>query len=347
VPGESISNSQIQLFRASVSVHFGVNDNFQEFDCFSFSNPRPLRSIASNYLSSQLSSVSLNSELNVIYSQKGTVMQPSAQPVEKDPLPSVSAAVILKNDEIVEASQIVEKKTSEHEVAVPPVSSHPKAPESRLKEFPDPVDRRFLDEREKEMKVKNSIISSFLKNRTSEQQQPPKEESRYFYRDLKQCPLPTQKFKATFLAGDTADKIFSIVDMANSSVLQTIEKTIAEITDKDTSGSPYAPKKDEIVLAKFDGSYYRGVVKARQDEGFLIHYIDYGNSATVPEQGIKKLDKKLMEFEIVVHPCYMANFPDEITSKVAEILASEDGIIIENATKSTKEGTYVARISGL
>lgn len=124
--------------------------------------------------------------------------------------------------------------------------------------------------------------------------------------------------------------------------LTEIGTKIAEHT-KDTTTTPYKPKKEEMVLALFEGTYYRAVCKEKSNEGYLVDYIDYGNSATVKEQDIRVFDRSLM-LEIVVYTVLLENFPDSIDEKTAAIL-EEDGIPLEAARK-LKDG-YVARIIGL
>lgn len=281
----------------------------------------------------------LSSPAPVLKEKEKVPILPQRNPVvESKPIP---APVIAKNKEEVKApAPPVEVIKKPQEVVAPPKS---KTPEKSLKEFPAHEENQVLEKQE--IKSKSSIISSFaLKDF---RKNPTTEEPRVFYHDLKQRPLPSQKFKAQLLAGDTEQKVFSIIDITNEPILKAIESTIDEVTCGDNSGTSYSPKKDEVVLAKFEGTFYRGWCKERKDGGFLIHYIDYGNVAIVPEQGLKKLHKKLQDFDVVVHQCFMENFPDEITSKVAEILSQEDGVIIQNATQGTKDATYVARIFGL
>jgi Tudor domain len=145
------------------------------------------------------------------------------------------------------------------------------------------------------------------------------------------------------LTGDPDSKIFSVCQLENTDYLNEIGTKIAEHLAKDTTNTPYKPKKEEMVLANFDGTFYRAVCKEKSTEGYLVSYIDYGNSAVVKEQDIRVFDKKLL-FDVVIHSVFLENFPDEIDEKTAAILEQE-GVPMEGARK-LKDG-YAATISGL
>lgn len=144
--------------------------------------------------------------------------------------------------------------------------------------------------------------------------------------------------------GDPETKKFSLLQIENLDYLSEIGKRIADYLAKNDSNTPIKPKKEEIVLANFEGTFYRGVCKEKSNEGFLVFYIDYGNSAVVKEEDMRPFDKSLM-FDIVVHSCLIENFPNEFTDTAAAIISQEDGIPMEKARK-TKDG-YVVSIVGL
>ena len=44
-------------------------------------------------------------------------------------------------------------------------------------------------------------------------------------------------------------------------------------------------------LAPFDGTFYRGVVTERAGDAASVHFIDYGNTETVPAAEVRRLQR--------------------------------------------------------
>lgn len=172
-------------------------------------------------------------------------------------------------------------------------------------------------------------------------------ETRIFLKDLKQRPLPNDKFKASFLAGDPETKTFTICELLGdiNDYMHFIAAGIADFVATDKQKG-YKPEVDEVVLAKFEGMFYRGVCKKIESDGFLIYFLEFGNSAVVTEAEIKKLGKNLM-YEVCLQECMLENFPTDITDEVTEILQAEGGVLIEGAKKNKGDNMYRARLAGL
>lgn len=192
----------------------------------------------------------------------------------------------------------------------------------------------------------NSSIVSCLRlqefRKTPQQPMKAQEATRIVFNDLQARPLPPTPFKATLLAGDPDTKLFSICQQESCDYLSKIEAFIAEYLANAVK-TPYTPEKGEMVLAKFQGTFYRGTCKEKTTDGYLINYIDYGNSDIVKKEDMLAFNKKLM-LDVVVHSVLLENFPDVIDEKIAAFL-DKDGVSLKNARK-LKDG-YVAIIADL
>lgn len=173
----------------------------------------------------------------------------------------------------------------------------------------------------------------------------PMEPVRVFLHDLKVRPLPATSFKAIFVCANSDNKIFAMCALSESEYIRTIEAAVEKVAKRKTG--LYLPKVNEVILAKFEGTFYRAVCKSRSSRGIEVLYIDYGNFARVREQEICKLDDEL-RFDVVVHNVFVENFPDQMSSEVATIL-NKAGVPIESAFKVKNEDkfSYTVRIAGL
>ncbi|KAG8199539.1 hypothetical protein JTE90_009380 [Oedothorax gibbosus] len=84
------------------------------------------------------------------------------------------------------------------------------------------------------------------------------------------------------------------------------------------------PEEDQMVLAKFaeDGQWYRAVViEVSSDTSFQVVYADFGNSAVVDKDSLRKMTKEFMSIPIQAVPCGLTGFKviGEQTSVVAEL----------------------------
>lgn len=102
-------------------------------------------------------------------------------------------------------------------------------------------------------------------------------EPRTILKDLKVRPLPKGSFIATFLSGDEVTKIFALYEQLPDveEYFNHIDLTISEFIKKAGAGEGYTPIKDEVVLAKFDGDYFRAVVLECVDDKFLVNFRKY------------------------------------------------------------------------
>lgn len=206
----------------------------------------------------------------------------------------------------------------------------------------------------KDHKALNSLISNNLNDPIKNDVQPgtsqlPKK-ARFLYSDLKQKPFTNFKFKAKLLAGNIEDKTFALVEVSNKLLLSTVQSLVGNKIEKlvdINAAESHEPVKDEVVLSRFEGTFYRGVCKEVQKDGFLIFYVDFGNIEIVQKEDIVKITEEFLEIEVVVHECYLENFPEKMTQAVAEILGNENGVEIIDARKEKNGITYIARIGGL
>jgi hypothetical protein len=161
---------------------------------------------------------------------------------------------------------------------------------------------------------------------TPQPQATPKNLPQIFTLDhLKQRALPSGKFYSSILHGEVETKVFAVSENSEhvSGYLTLIEASIAEHVEKD-SKTGYKPQVGELVLARFEAAFYRAVCKEIVKEGFLVYFIDYGNTAIVNENEMKPMTKELL-FNVVVHLTVLRNFPDVIDEKVERIIDAEGG----------------------
>lgn len=171
------------------------------------------------------------------------------------------------------------------------------------------------------------------------------EDQRVLLSDLTVRPLPKGSFKALGLTGDPSTKILFVVEFLPeiTEYMQKIENEIAEFISKQKVSS-YKPSKNEVVLALYEGRFYRAVCRASTKIGDVRHYsvqfLDYGDVAQVTEESIRPFDKSLM-FEIVTHSCKILNMPTD-EEALAKIVGSEF-FQLKDAKESDEEGaSYTA-----
>ncbi|KAH8232264.1 hypothetical protein KR032_003056, partial [Drosophila birchii] len=82
--------------------------------------------------------------------------------------------------------------------------------------------------------------------------------------------------------------IFGAFDCSFASEFSTLHSRLSEITDPE----PYKPSIKEFVLARFEGSWYRGRVEkvkvTQKQTEYRVMYLDYTNAADVTEQDIRR-----------------------------------------------------------
>lgn len=180
-------------------------------------------------------------------------------------------------------------------------------------------------------------------------QQPAKPmETRIFYKDIKIRPLKPGITKVKIQQGDEKAKTFFITEAIPEidAYLAYIGKNIDEFVKTDEATS-YIPVLDEMVLAKFEGLYYRALVEEISNEAdpiYNVFFVDYGNALQVIKEEMKPFSPKLKS-EIVLNAVFFENYPDELDDKALGIITKEEGFDI-NITGEL-DGVYIAKILGI
>ena len=81
-----------------------------------------------------------------------------------------------------------------------------------------------------------------------------------------------------------------------------------------TAGTPCLAFFDE------DGLWYRAVVEEVKENGVSVHYVDYGNSCTVPVENLRMLDPHLSSTPAMALKCSLYNVQMADLSKVNDQL---------------------------
>lgn len=112
--------------------------------------------------------------------------------------------------------------------------------------------------------------------RRSQSQAKPKEDPRFMLKDLKVRDLPAGKFKASLVHGDPNAKVFAIHESKEEirEYIGYIETSIAEYISK-VGPTEYKPIEGEIILAKFEGTYYRGLCNGNDNGKYIIFFREY------------------------------------------------------------------------
>jgi hypothetical protein len=188
-----------------------------------------------------------------------------------------------------------------------------------------------------------------LVNQQQKKPAPPKE-SRIFLSELKVRLLPIGKVKVKILGEHECPKTFYVTEALDAvdAFLEHIEIGINDYVKNEKSKS-YKPVMNEIVLARFEGVYYRAVIESIINDDptkpvYGVFFIDYGNVSQVTENDLLPFPSKL-KGEIILHPVLFENFPTTVTKKLEEIVTSPEGFDIVVQEKSDK--VYVANIVGI
>lgn len=176
----------------------------------------------------------------------------------------------------------------------------------------------------------------------------PVQPSRVLYSDMNIRPLPRGDFQAVAVAAVQDEKLFTIFEATaeNTEMLESIGKAIEAIADKNKAVG-YKPQSKEVVLALFEGVFYRAVCqKALPDGSFEVRFIDYGNVSTVKADEIVKFDDKKVPKDVFVHQCVFTNLPDVLTEAAVMALSGET-IAIKGAYKEDGDGLYTATVADI
>jgi Tudor domain len=187
----------------------------------------------------------------------------------------------------------------------------------------------------KEKSVKKMLISSETEKDT-----------RILVNELKIKDLPIGNVRVKFLYREKNSSIFNCYESSPviEGYFKHIETQINEYCKKKVPEN-YEPIKNEVVLALFEGSYFRAVCLDKKGEKFTVYFIDYGNKVDVNVGEIMPISSK-HKFDIVVHKILIENFPTKLTDTIAKILDQEGGVLIE-IEKKHEENYYIGKICEL
>lgn len=108
----------------------------------------------------------------------------------------------------------------------------------------------------------------------------------------------------------------------------------------------YTPLVNEIVLAKFEGEFFRGVIINVADDGNCqIQFTDYGNLSMVSGKDIRKLPPCLA-LPICAHTCSVRNFTGFLTAEIQAVLESPE-VWASNVKIDRNLGCFSIEIKGL
>jgi Tudor domain len=165
-----------------------------------------------------------------------------------------------------------------------------------------------------------------------------------FISDLKTCSLPLGKIKVIIRNGDIDHKMFYCAE-ANDQLhetMQNIESKIYSFVKTDKT-ERYIPEIDEVVLAFYEGSFFRAVCLDKKVDTFEIFFVDYGNHKTATAAEIKPLPPNLKQ-QILITQIYLENFPKVILHEVSEMLNDEKGLDVEILKIDDETGCSFAKI---
>lgn len=207
---------------------------------------------------------------------------------------------------------------------------------------------------------KDSVDTAMLRRNHQEMNAPPRLKMplqrpptpkipKTFYSDLTVRDLTPGKHTVNAMNGEPAKKIFYVLEAFEeiTDYCTFIESAVAEVVAENKITS-YEPEVEEMVLAKFEGNYYRAISTSASKVGdkFLVFFIDYGNLAEVLSSEIIPFSPKL-QMEIILHEVFIENLPVPFNKKAKEIIAKPEGFEIMVKEERTEKGSYIADLIGL
>ncbi|KAG5681095.1 hypothetical protein PVAND_010561 [Polypedilum vanderplanki] len=159
------------------------------------------------------------------------------------------------------------------------------------------------------------------------------------------------KVRVTAVNGNLSDNLLYVTELNEciEEYMNHIDENIKKYIEKEKSTS-YKPRKNEVVLAKFEGEFYRAVVedvKEGDPNTYTVFFIDYGNRLkNVKEEDMKCLGSKLKN-EMVLHTIKISNLPKTITGDVGRVFESQNGFEIEILKRDESTGIYTVRACAL
>lgn len=279
-------------------------------------------------------------------------------PFQKGPSKSENVA------EIVEIQVEAPKKVETKELITPAFNQgiHTVAP-TNFKMLPSTlrIPKLSAEQEKTAEKVTKSVeknqalsIEAMRRNQNAFANQQPKvqtpKEPRIFLNDLKVRPLPIEKTRVKIVGECECPKAFYVIEslIVVDSYLAHLEESINEIV-KNAKIKSYKPLMNEIVLAQFEGAYYRAAVEDIINDDpskpiYGVSFIDYGNVSQVYEDDLLACTSKA-KGEIILHAVLFENLPSTLTKDLEEMLKSQDGFDIVVKEKTDKY--YIAMIDGI
>ena len=123
-------------------------------------------------------------------------------------------------------------------------------------------------------------------------------------KDLPELKLPTTE---TLVFGSHVDSISCFyLQMMDPQILESFGSSSVILAEVEKC-PPYKPQIGEIVLAEYEDSgcadWYRGVVLHIDNGSYKVHFFDYGNTESVTEDRISKMDPSLLKFPAFAFKC--------------------------------------------
>lgn len=176
---------------------------------------------------------------------------------------------------------------------------------------------------------------------------PPPKGNAIFFSDLNVRELTPGIHSVTVSNGNPEKKIFCVVENFEElpKYVRSITKAVKKCASKE-SPPGFDPKCEEMILAKFEGDFYRACVTDKNEKGYVVLFVDFGNTDTVQASDIKPFDKSLM-MDIVTNDVELQNIPAPLTKKAKAMLMNENGLQINVKKERSATGVYIADIVGL
>lgn len=194
-------------------------------------------------------------------------------------------------------------------------------------------------EKPKEPIQTDVVIQSPMLRRNQQNQERVVPDKRVLISELRHHELKPGKAIVVAVSGNVSNNIFQVV---NPESLSYIDDNVKEYLKTENTKS-YKPMKNELVLAKFDGMYYRAQVEGLNDDGtFKIFFIDYGNRLSdLKEDELKPIGPKL-QCETILNNITISNLSKESLGKIQELMANPEGFEIDVMGK--EKDVYTVRI---
>lgn len=94
------------------------------------------------------------------------------------------------------------------------------------------------------------------------------------------------------------------------------------ILAKDAPHLQIVPERNDLVLAPFEGAYYRGMVLNADSEIVEVAFVDFGNTAKVPFSEVKQAPFEVLKYPRYATKCFLKNVEREITESESQAIYS-------------------------